>query len=137
MQSLRAFSRMHCHAALALIALAFCIKALVPAGFMVAPSTAMVMTVTVCHDGVGPQKQMQIEIPAKPGKHSAAAEAADKDGHCAFSGLSHAALGGADAILLGLAIAFILVVGLAPTVLPTPGRLPFLWPPLRGPPSIA
>jgi hypothetical protein len=136
MQQLRALIRGHRHLATALLVLALCIKAVIPAGFMVSASNDTVLTVTICSDSAGGLKQMQIVIPGKEqgGGHS---DGAKKDGHCAFSGLSHAALGGADAILLALAFAFILVLGLAPT-----RRLPFrqfahLRPPLRGPPTVA
>jgi hypothetical protein len=79
---------------------------------------------------------MQLVIPGKE-SGSGHSDTAKKDGHCAFSGLTQAAVGGADASLLALAFAFVLVLGLAPTP-----RLPFqrfahLRPPLRGPPATA
>lgn len=121
---------------MALFVLAFCIKALMPAGFMVSASADTVVTVSICSDATGGFKQMQLVIPGK-GNSGGHADGTSKDGQCAFSGLGQAALGGADALLLAIAFAFILVLGLAPTQ-----RLPFrqfahLRPPLRGPPATA
>lgn len=131
---MRALIREHRHFALALLVLAFCIKAVIPAGFMVSASSDTVLTVSICSDATNGLKQMQLVIPGKESgsEHS---DGAKKVSHCAFSGLTQAAVGGADASLLALAFAFVLVLGLSPTP-----RLPFqryahLRPPLRGPPA--
>ena len=136
MQTMRAFIREHRQMALLLVVLAFSIKALIPAGFMLAPSGDTMLTVTICSDGSDGFAQKQLVIPGKEqgGGHS---DSAKKGEHCAFSGLSKVAVGGADAFLLALAFAFILILGLAPAQ-----RLPFrqiayLRPPLRGPPAAA
>ncbi|MCB2051926.1 MAG: hypothetical protein KDE63_10905 [Novosphingobium sp.] len=134
MQTLRALIREHRHVAMALLVLAFCIKAVLPAGFMVSASSDTVLTVSICSDATNGLKQMQLVIPNKESgkEHS---DGAKKDGHCAFSGLTLAAVGGADASLLALAFAFILVLGLAPTQRLPFRRLAHLRPPLRGPPA--
>ncbi|MFT6473018.1 MAG: hypothetical protein ACJAVZ_004709 [Afipia broomeae] len=77
---------------------------------------------------------MQLVIPGKPSgsKHS---DSAAKASHCAFSGLAQAALGGADASLLALAFALILILGLAPTQHLPFWQTSYLRPPLRGPPA--
>ena len=136
MQFLRALIRDHRHLALALLVLAFCIKAAIPSGFMVSASPDTVLTVTICADGSDGLKQAQIVLPSKDrgNKHH---DGAKKGEHCAFSGLAKVAVAGADVILLALAFAFILELGLA-----TISRLPFrefsyLRPPLRGPPAVA
>ncbi len=118
-----------------LLALALAVKALVPAGFMIAPAGERFLMVTICSEATGVPKQMQIAIPEKPGADGDHAEAADKGHPCAFSGLGHALLGGAIPALLAGALAFILLIGLAP--LPTlPARaIAFLRPSLRGPPT--
>lgn len=54
---------------------------------------------------------------------------------CVFAGLSAAALGAIDPILLAALIAFVLHLGLFVARLPTPSRPPHLRPPLRGPPA--
>lgn len=122
---------------MALLVLAFCIKAIFPAGFMVSASGGSALTVTICSDSANGLRHMQLALPGKTDPGSGHSDAAKKDGHCAFSGLAKVAVGGADAILLAVAFAFILVLGLAPT-----RRLPFrqfchLRPPLRGPPAAA
>tara|TARA_B100000678_G_scaffold211280_1_gene178863 strand:+ start:1361 stop:1771 length:411 start_codon:yes stop_codon:yes gene_type:complete len=136
MQPLRALIRDHRHIALALLVLAFCIKAAIPSGFMVSASPDTVLTVTICSDASDGLKTMQMVIPAKE-RGSDHHEGTKKGEHCAFSSLAKVAVSGADAFLLALAFAFILVLGLAPM-----RRLPFrqisyLRPPLRGPPAVA
>jgi hypothetical protein len=137
MSSLRAFSHRYARLALVLVVLALAFKALVPAGYMISPAGERFLTVTICADASGTPKQMRIAIPDKNetgGDHS---EAADTSQPCAFSGLGHAALGGADPLLLAAALAFILLVGLAPLRSPPARDIPFLRPTLRGPPSLS
>ncbi len=137
MTSLRALTRRNARLTLVLLALALAVKALVPTGFMIAPAGERFLTVTICSDATGVPKQMQIAIPDKLDAGGDHAEAADKGQPCAFSGLGHALLSGADPALLAAALAFILLIGLAP--LPTlPARdIAFLRPPLRGPPTLS
>lgn len=135
MQPLRTLIRDHRKLALALLVLAFCIKAVVPAGFMVSTSADTILTVTICSNATGAPTEMQIVVPAKDkGGH---AGEADDGQQCAFSGLAKAAIGGADAFLLALAFAFILVLGLAPARRLPFGQVFYLRPPLRGPPAAA
>jgi hypothetical protein len=130
--ALRSFLRDHRSIAACLIALALAMKALVPAGYMLG-TAAHVLTVEVCADGQGKRLTRQIVVPgeSKPADH------AKPDGTCAWSGLSLAALGGADAVLLALALAFILLLGLVRPAPPLLSRAVHLRPPLRGPPSFA
>jgi len=137
MTSLRALTRRYARLTLVLLALVLAVRALVPAGFMVAPAGERFLTVTICSDATGVPKQMQIALPDKPDAGGDHAEAADKGQPCAFSGLGHALLSGADPALLAAALAFILLIWLAPLpALPTRDIL-FLRPPLRGPPSLS
>ena len=136
MHSLRASIREYRHLALALLVLAFFVRAVIPAGFMVSASSDTVLTVTICADASAGLKQMELVIPGKEpvGGHS---DDAAKSQHCAFSSLAKVADSGADPVLLALAFVFILVLGLAPMQ-----RLAFrpnfhLRPPLRGPPAAA
>jgi len=136
MSSLRALTHSYARLSLVLVVLALAVKALVPAGYMISSTGERFLTVTICADASGTPKQMRIAIPDKNetgGDHS---EAVDKTQPCAFSGLGHAALGGADPLLLAAALAFILLVGLAPLRSPPARDIPFLRPPLRGPPSL-
>ncbi len=74
-------------------------------------------------------------FPPKKGERSRDGEQASKD--CAYSAIGKSALGGADPILLALAFAFILVLGLAPSRALPARPVPHTRPPLRGPPALA
>lgn len=136
MSALRALIRDHARLMLVLLALALAMKAVMPSGFMLSAGGERFLTVTICSDVNGSFKQMQIAIPDKGsgGDHS---DAASKGQPCAFAGLGHAALGGVDPVLLAAAIAFILLVGVAPLQTLPARDIPFLRPPLRGPPASA
>lgn len=120
--------------ALLLVAMALCVKALVPSGYMVSAGSKTI-TVGLCTDGMGAPQTTTITIPMD---RSAPAEPAHKgkaDSPCAFSALSMGAIGGTDAALLAVALAFILLLGtsFAPQLWTQSG---VRWhPPLRGPPS--
>ena len=79
---------------------------------------------------------MQLVLPGKE-QGSGHSDGAKKGEHCAFSGLAKVAVGGADAILLAIAFAFILVLGLASTRCLPLRQISYLRPPLRGPPAAA
>jgi hypothetical protein len=127
----RIFFRGHRQLAMLLIACALIIKALVPSGFMIGQH-ATVLTVEICADTLGAKVTRQVVVP-----HSGdnAGDHADKTGVCPFSGLAMAALPGADALLLAVALAFILALGFAPPRRVALRRLAYAHPPLRGPPA--
>jgi len=136
MRLLRALLLDHPRLAILALLLALSMKALIPAGYMIVGGDKT-LTVTLCSDGTGGSKTVEIKIPGKGGHDIAKDDKAKGNGVCAFSSLSHMAVGGVDAPLLALAFAFILMLGLAPT-----RNLPFrqvqhLRPPLRGPPATA
>jgi len=142
MTALRALIWNHRRLAAALLLLALVFRAAIPAGFMLSSPAGSAVTIAICGDASGMSKSMQMTIPAKQvgngaGNGAGHEDSAQKSGPCAFSSLSQAMLGGADPIVLALAFAFILALGLAPA-----SRLPFaqayhLRPPLRGPPATA
>ncbi|WP_086618819.1 DUF2946 family protein [Erythrobacter tepidarius] len=136
MTRLRALIRRNAQLAMGLVVLALAVKALVPAGYMISPHGERFLTVTICADASGTPKQMRIAIPDEDKKGSDHSEAADKTQPCAFAGLGHAALGGADPLLLAAALAFILLVWLGPLRAPPARDIAFLRPPLRGPPAL-
>lgn len=128
------------HRALALLVLAaaLCLKAVVPAGYMLDAGTSRI-TVRLCNDASGsaapgaiaiPMKQDQGNHPDDPAGHKATPA-------CPYSALTLAMLGGADAILLALALAFIVLTGFVPTTPPHAQRPARLRPPLRAPPALA
>lgn len=129
MSPLRAFLMRHRSVAFMLVMAALCAKALVPGGYMIGQDSK-VLTVQLCHDGLGETITKQLVIPMK-------GDASGKQGKgdCAFSSLSMASLGGADTALLAMALAFIIALGFAPVRSPRPRRIFHLRPPLRGPPA--
>jgi hypothetical protein len=137
MSSLRALTHSYARLTLVLVVLALAVKALVPAGYMISSNGERFLTVTICADASGTPKQMRIAIPDKNEKGGDHSEAANKSQPCAFSGLGHAALGGADPLLLAAALAFILLIWLAPLTASPARDIAFLRPPLRGPPSFS
>lgn len=134
MTQLRALIRRHRHLAIVLLVAAFCFKIAVPAGMMVSVAPDRVLTVTICTGGLDQGQTVDIVVPGAGQGHADDAGAGD---HCAFTGLSKAALGGADPVLLAAAFAFILVLGLAPRTGAPLARIPYLRPPLRAPPAAA
>lgn len=137
MTRFRAMIRDHVPLTLVLLALALAVKAVVPAGFMPSAGGDRFLTVTICSDASGTPKQMQIAIPGNQDSTGDHSEPGAKATPCAFSGLGHSALGGADPLLLAGALAFILLIGLAPLPALPRRELPFLRPQLRGPPAAA
>jgi hypothetical protein len=122
---------MHRRLALGVVLLAVLIKALVPAGYMLSDK-GHVLTVAICGDASGQALTKQIVLPSDGKSDHAKAEPG-----CAWGLLAMAALHGADVLLLALALAFILALGLAPIRPAPPSRGAYLRPPLRGPPAFA
>jgi hypothetical protein len=130
MHVVRAFFLSHRRVAALLVALTLCMKALVPAGYMLGSEPRMI-TVQICADSLGHQITKQIDVGAKDHNKAKA------DVPCAFSALAHGALGGADPIQLALALLFIMALAFAPHLGLAPKRAHYLRPPLRGPPALA
>lgn len=135
MTRLRAILLGHKRLALLLVAIALLMKALVPGGYMLG-AQSQVLTVSICADSSGTHLTRQIVVPRENGPQDTTSQHA-KSGPCAFGALGMAGLAGADPILLALALASILAIGLAPLVSPTFQARAHLRPPLRGPPLIA
>jgi hypothetical protein len=131
--ALRRQIRRHFALAWVLIAAALVIKALVPAGYMTVVSGGTI-SVQICSGVSG--RTMEIAVPGMPGKQGQE-HPGKTDMPCPFAGLAALSLAMADAGLLVLAIAFILAAawrepGVTPVL-----RVPYLRPPLRGPPATA
>ena len=136
MTALRTLLLRHRALAILLVAAALCLKALVPAGYML-EARHKVLTVTVCMDSQGHSVTRDIVVPMKGSTAGDAARHADAGKACGWSSLAMDALGGADAPLLAAALAFIFALGFAPLAAPRPRRAVWLRPPLRGPPLTA
>lgn len=134
MHMLRALIQDHRRLALLLIACALLVKALVPQGYMIGPSTKT-LTIQICTDGSGAMISKQIEIPMEKGSHGSDQSHGKTDGTCSFSSLAMAGISGADAELLAVALAFILLLGFAPATATLANHTHYLRPPLRGPPA--
>lgn len=132
MHALRALLFDNRRLAFGLVVLALSIKALIPSGYMLSDKAGHVLTVTICGDASGQALTKQIEVPARGKGDHAKAEAT-----CAWGLLAMAALGGADALLLAAALAFILALGFMAGRPALPARRGQLRPPLRGPPVFA
>lgn len=138
------------HNALAalVIAVALLMKAVVPAGFM--PMLVDGRVVIALCSGFGPVPPIAAAS-SMAGMHHGAAMDEAHGGHdrkddgqhdnkpqpCAFSGLNAPSLAGADPVVLAIAIAFVLMLGLRIIVALPVRRAARLRPPLRGPPVIA
>jgi len=119
--------------ALLLVVLALAVRLLIPAGAMPG-SGERVLAVAICADASGLPQSRVLVIPGKPAPHEDAAAA--KAG-CAFAGLAAPMLGGAGPALLAMALAFLIVIGLAPAAPALPARFARFQPPTRGPPAFA
>lgn len=125
--------REHRRLAAILVALALCMKALVPAGYMVGAS-AKLITVEICADASGGKLTRQIAIPLEGGTGGGQSDHGKSDATCAWTALAEAAHAGADAELLVLALAFILALGFLRQAAEPVRRCCHIRPPSRGPP---
>ncbi|KAJ8138619.1 hypothetical protein OY671_008169, partial [Metschnikowia pulcherrima] len=112
MASLRAFLSRHRTIAAASVASASCMKASVPAGYMVAPQ-ARTFTSLVCADSSGERTATQVSIPARDGTHQNTDANTKAHDVCPFAGHAFPASGGADPISSASAIAFVSALGFA------------------------
>lgn len=131
---------------LALLVLLFAglgLNSLAPAGYMIETSSSGWPSIVICPDSHPLGRAAKINTDhsmmdhASMGHSDGDSSAGIQSKDCAFAGINKLATGADDPVLLGLALAFALLLGLAPR---TPIRLPrlsSLRPPLRGPPSFA
>lgn len=136
MRLFRSFLCDHRGLAALLLAAALCIKAVMPAGFMLGHS-ATVLTVQLCSDGSGSQLGREIIIPMKVAPAAPSGEHGKSDQTCPYATLTMASMAGADVPLLAIALAFAMVLAFR-RVTPAPVARGYrLRPPLRGPPRLA
>lgn len=134
MQRVRAFVSANRLVLMALFALALCIRAAVPAGYMVTPAADKLIEVSICHGTTGERTTAQIAIPMKADAGGERTSPEAKDTPCAFSGLAQLAIGSTPPVIAAMALAALLALGLAPQKSPAPAAPAYLRPPLRGPP---
>ncbi len=134
MNLVRSFLMRHRAFAIALVVATLCLKALVPAGYMLGQSST-VLTILVCEDGTGSHAAKDVVVPLK---HDGSGPSAQQHkGECPFSSLSMASMVSQGPVLLALALAFILALGFAPVRQPVRKPAGRIRPPLRGPPARA
>jgi hypothetical protein len=112
------------------------LKLLVPAGYMIGSEHGRI-TIELC-SGVAP-RAVTMAMPRMHGDmpdHGKSQDHGRAEMPCAFAGLSAASLSAIDPIQLVTLIAFVMAVGLLPTVQPATVRRGHLRPPLRGPPAV-
>lgn len=119
-----------------ILALALFVRAVIPAGFMVAPSSLM-LSVQICADGVTGPSKVEIEVPLSNGGQSDKSDHVQKSGPCAFSALSMASMAGDHSPLLIVALAAIVATIITHGAPHLQHQTRYLRPPLRGPPSFA
>ncbi len=132
MLPMRAFIRDRRRLAIWLVVLALCMKIMVPSGFMVGAS-AKSLSIIIC-DGRGMEQTKQISVPQPGHAQDAPGEQGKASDACPYAALGMAGLAGAPAVLLAVALAFIVARGIFPSAIPRPARRYFLRPPLRAPP---
>ena len=130
MNGTRTWLRRHRALAALILGVMLSVRLLMPAGYMLA-SEGKVLTVVICTGVSGEHQTAQLVIPQDKQK---VGHDAGKNDPCPYSALSMVSTAGTDAALLAAAIAFILVLGFAPVIEPLRARVPYLRPPLRGPP---
>lgn len=135
---IRTLIRDHRALAMLVLALALCVKLVLPQGYMLGETAGVkTLTVQLCFDG-SQHKTIEIAIPTTSDRGGGKASHDSKpDEHCPFTSLAMATDSGADAPLLAIALAFILALGFAPVTPVLRQRAFHLRPPLRGPPALA
>jgi len=161
MGAFRIFLRSRFLLAAGLIAFALAMKVIVPAGYML-NSGANGFVLTLCPSANPGMNLDPVHAPTPTahadhhgdhhvakhmagmshgGDHQAGEHGEHGSSHadntCPYSLMPTAALAAADPLQLALALLFILALGFAPVVAPRLTPIPFLWPPLRGPPVLA
>lgn len=118
-----------------LCAAALLLKLVMPTGYMIGNDHGRI-EITIC-TGMVPAT-MAMDMPGVRGDmsgHGKSKEHGKAEQPCAFAGLSAAMTGPVDPIRLAELIAFIMTIGIAGVLLPTPAAPARLRPPLRGPPA--
>jgi len=136
MQPMRRQFRNHRRLLLAFALLALALRALLPAGTMLAPE-GRTLTVTICADATGLPQLREIAVPGAPRDGHAPAKSGADGNACPYAGLAMASLAGADPVLLAAALALLMVLGLLAVAPPPAAQIRRLRPPLRAPPLFA
>ncbi|WP_373476528.1 hypothetical protein [Sphingorhabdus sp.] len=134
MRSLRNLIHARPLLALLLVAMAVCVRALVPSGYMVSAGSKTI-TVGLCSGIADAATTQTITIPMQSGGDKMPAHRGKAEMPCAFASLAMGAMAGADAPLLAIALLFVLALGFLPLLPAAQPHNFHLRPPLRGPPA--
>ena len=134
MRLVRSYLRNNPRLAVLLLLATLCMKALMPAGFMVEARPSAI-GVVICGSAEGTQLGRVAEAAIRD--KLPATGRARTDQTCPYATLAMASLGGADAPLLALALVFAMALAFLPTAAVVPAQAGWLRPPLRGPPAAA
>ncbi len=135
MQAFRRLVLAYRHIAALICVAALAVRILIPTGYMVSTDHGRV-AITLC-SGVVEQPSMAMDMPGMDhamSDHGKSKEHGKAEMPCAFSGLSTPVLGGADPVLLVVALALVAAMALRATPRTIVASVPYLRPPLRGPP---
>lgn len=119
--------------AVLLCAATLLLRLLVPTGYMIGGEHGR-PTIELC-SGVAGHSMTMPGMQGGVADHGKSGDGGKAEVPCAFSGLAAAALGAVDPVRLVALLAFVMVTGLAPALLPAPSPRAYLRPPLRGPPA--
>ena len=119
-----------------IFALALLVRAVIPAGFMVSPSS-LKLTVQICADGAPGQTSIQVEVPLSKGGQRDKSDHGQKSGPCAFSALSMASMAQDHRPLSIVALATIIATIITNGAPHLQQQAHHPRPPLRGPPLFA
>lgn len=136
MQAFRHLVLAHRHIAALICVAALALRILIPTGYMVSSVHGRV-TITLCSGVVDQQPAMAMDMRGMDHTmpdHGKSKEHGKAEMPCAFSGLSAPVLGGADPVLLVVALALVAAVALRATPRTIVASASYLRPPLRGPP---
>jgi len=132
MAPLRRLALHHPHRWLLLVLGAMAMRLLVPTGFMPVAHDGAV-TIEIC--GAKGGAPLLLPAPGQPADpHSDTGHAAAFD-HCPFAAAASPLLGGADPVLLAVAVRHLFVAALHGAPVALPASPAFALPPLRGPPA--
>ena len=149
MKLFRTFLRDHQRLVAVLLAVALCMKALIPSGYMVDTGRSTI-SVTICGADAptrasrAAQALLSDKLATALGlygldhhdpKNHGTSDHHATDQSCPYAALGLTALGGADAPLLALALLFAMALAFLPTASVVPGAAGWLRPPLRAPPA--
>lgn len=134
MSPLRALNLQFRGFALRALVLALMMKLAMPTGYM--PDTgSATLSVRICSGSMDRAVLRDTALPLKRPAPSPDGKPSGADAVCPYAALAMAGIGSAAPELMAIALAFILLLGLAPARIGVVRRFAHLRPPLRGPPA--